>query len=165
MAPELDSVPDTRLHTWRSGWTARPVVEAMESHTEDREAPASLQSVIDGLNANVVVLDRDGTIELVNTGWVRFAAENGDPGGGHTGPGTNYFDSCAIDEIVDGDFAVRALEGISRVLRREIPAFSLEYPCHSPQHERWFVMLVAPAGADGALVTHVDVSEAPRAVV
>ena len=77
----------------------------MESHTEDREAPASLQSVIDGLNANVAVLDRDGTIELVNAGWVRFAAENGDPGGGHTGPGTNYFDSCAIDEIVDGDFA------------------------------------------------------------
>jgi two-component system CheB/CheR fusion protein len=134
----------------------------MESHPKDREAPAGLQSVIDGMEANVALLDREGTIELVNSGWVRFAAENGDPGGGHTGPGTNYFDSCAVDEIVDGDFARRALEGIGRVLRREIPAFALEYPCHSPQKERWFLMLVAPAGADGAIVTHVDVSGVPR---
>jgi two-component system CheB/CheR fusion protein len=139
-------------------------VEVMESHIEDGEAHPGLQSVIDGLNANVAVLDREGTIELVNTGWVRFAAENGDPGGGHTGPGTNYFDSCSLDEIVDGDFARCAVEGISRVLRREIPAFSLEYPCHSPEQERWFVMLVAPAGRDGALITHVDVSGAPRSV-
>jgi two-component system CheB/CheR fusion protein len=124
----------------------------------------SLQAVIDTLNANVAVLDHDGTITLVNTGWIRFATENGDPGGQRTGPGANYFDSCSVDEIVDGDFASRALDGIGRVLRREIPAFSLEYPCHSPEQERWFVMLVAPAGADGALVSHVDVSGAPRSV-
>lgn len=130
----------------------------MDSHTGDRESTASLQSVIDSLNGNVAVLDRNGTIEIVNTGWVQFASDNGDPGAAHSGPGVNYFDSCALDEIVDGDFAHRALEGISRVLRREIPAFSLEYPCHSPQQERWFVMLVAPTGADGAVVTHVDVS-------
>jgi two-component system, chemotaxis family, CheB/CheR fusion protein len=98
----------------------------------------------------------------VNTGWVRFADENGDPGGTHAGPGRNYFDSCALDGI-DGDFAHHALDGISRVLRRDLPAFSLEYPCHSPDQERWFVMLVAPAGADGAIVTHVDVSGAARA--
>lgn len=137
----------------------------MDSHNEVPADAVSLQELIDTLNANVAVLDRDGTIVQVNAGWMRFAAENGDPGAAHTGPGTNYFDSCSLDEIVDGDFARRALEGIARVLRREIPAFSLEYPCHSPQQERWFVMLVAPAGADGALVTHVDVSGGPRAVV
>ena len=134
----------------------------MESHTTDGGAPAGVQSVIDELNANVAILDGEGTILLVNTGWVRFAAENGDPGGEQTGPGANYFDSCALDEIADGDFARRAVEGIARVLRREIPAYSLEYPCHSPEQERWFVMLVAPTGADGAMVTHVDVTGAPR---
>lgn len=130
----------------------------MANSTEVPEDRARLQVVIDGLNANVAVLDRDGTISLVNTGWVRFADENGDPGGVHTGPGTNYFDACALDDVIDGDFASRALEGIRQVLGRGIPTFSLEYPCHSPQRERWFVMLVAPAGADGAMVTHIDVS-------
>lgn len=134
----------------------------MVSHTREGRAPAGVQSVIDELNANVAILDGEGTILLVNTGWVRFAAENGDPGGEQTGPGANYFDSCALDEIADGDFARRAVQGIARVLRREIPAYSLEYPCHSPEHERWFVMLVAPTGTDGAMVTHVDVTGAPR---
>jgi two-component system CheB/CheR fusion protein len=134
----------------------------MESHTTDPTGHAGVQSVIDELNANVAVLDSEGSILLVNTGWVRFAAENGDPSGEQTGPGTNYFDSCALDSIADGDFARRAVDGITRVLRRETPAYSLEYPCHSPEQERWFVMLVAPSGADGAMVTHVDVTGAPR---
>lgn len=126
----------------------------------DRDASARLQAVIDDLRASVAVVDRDGTIELVNTGWIRFAEENGAAGGARPGPGTNYFDSCGLDEIVDGDFARDAVQGIGRVLRREIPAFSLEYPCHSPEHERWFIMLVAPTLADGAVIVHVDVSAA-----
>jgi two-component system CheB/CheR fusion protein len=134
----------------------------VEGQDDVQADTVSLQAVIDTLNANVAVLDHDGTITLVNTGWIRFATENGDPGGQRTGPGANYFDSCSVDEIVDGDFASRALDGIGRVLRREIPAFSLEYPCHSPEQERWFVMLVAPTGPDGALVSHIEVSAVPR---
>jgi two-component system CheB/CheR fusion protein len=136
----------------------------VDTDGEVREETVNLQAVIDRLNANVAVLDHDGTIQMVNAGWTRFAAENGDPGALHTGPGANYFDSCSLDEVVDGDFARQALDGIGRVLRRELPAFSLEYPCHSPQQERWFVMLVAPTGTDGALVTHVDVSGVRRSV-
>ncbi len=117
-----------------------------------------LQAVINALNANVAVLDGDGTIMLVSSGWVQFADENGDPGGAHSGPGTNYLDSCELDAVVDGDFARRAYEGISGVLTRAIPTFSLEYPCHSPSHERWFVMLVAPVGKTGAMVTHIDLA-------
>lgn len=132
----------------------------MANEAADTGGSAHLQEVIDGLNASVALLDGDGTIEMVNTGWIRFAAENGGRVGADMWPGINYFDSCALDEIVDGDFARRAVAGIGRVLRREVPAFSLEYPCHSPQQERWFVMLVAPSGAEGALVTHVDVSAA-----
>ena len=135
----------------------------MESQAAEPEASAHLQEVIDGLNANVAVLGGEGTIEMVNTGWIRFAAENGGRVDAQTWIGVNYFDSCALDAIVDGDFAHSAVAGIGRVLRREIPAFSLEYPCHSPEQERWFVMLVAPTGADGAVVTHVDVSAAPPA--
>ena len=39
--------------------------------------------------------------------------------------------------------------------------FSLEYPCHSPQAQRWFLMTVTPFGADaerGAVITHLDIT-------
>lgn len=130
----------------------------MKAYTEDRLAWAELQSVIDSLNANVAVLDGDGTIMLVSSAWIRFADQNGDVGAAHSLPGMNYFDACSLDDVVDGNFARRAYEGIRAVLRRELPAFSMEYPCHSPWQERWFVMLVAPVGVTGAMVTHVDVS-------
>ncbi|MBC7711631.1 MAG: EAL domain-containing protein, partial [Rhizobacter sp.] len=44
--------------------------------------------------------------------------------------------------------------------------FSVEYPCHSPTEERWFLMLVTPIAdgrLSGAVVVHIDVSERKRA--
>ena len=130
----------------------------MEGNVQGGADRGRIQRVIDDLNGNVAVLDEEGTIELVNTSWVHFAIDNGDPDGSHTGPGTNYFDACHVDDIVDGDFADTAVAGIRGVLSRQIPVFSLEYPCHSPTEERWFVMLVAPVGSSRAVVTHIDVS-------
>jgi hypothetical protein len=37
----------------------------------------------------------------------------------------------------------------------------MEYPCHSPTEERWFVMQVSPlTGAQpGAVVSHVNITD------
>jgi two-component system CheB/CheR fusion protein len=50
--------------------------------------------------------------------------------------------------------------GVRGVLEGSLPAFSLNYPCHSPTEQRWFVMHVAPVlGHDyGAVISHVDIS-------
>lgn len=122
----------------------------------------ALQAMIDELSVSVAVLDATGLILAVNAAWVQFADENGDPTGAGTGAGTNYLSACNVNNAVDGDFARRAVAGISAVLRRETARFSLEYPCHSPSIERWFVLLAAPFGETGAVVTHVDVSDGHR---
>ncbi len=128
-------------------------------HHVTRPAPAaSLQDAIDGLAANVAVLDREGTIVAVNAAWVRFATENGDPVGLLTGPGRNYLDSIDSRAARDGAIARAAAEGVRSVLSGPSGSFSLEYPCHSPEREAWFVMLVAPFGPKGVVVAHVDVT-------
>jgi len=37
----------------------------------------------------------------------------------------------------------------------------MKYPCHSPEHERWFLMHAAPIEhlAGGIIVSHLDISE------
>jgi two-component system CheB/CheR fusion protein len=43
--------------------------------------------------------------------------------------------------------------------------FSIEYPCHSPDVRRWFLLLVAPlaeALGGGAVVMHLDITERRR---
>jgi diguanylate cyclase (GGDEF)-like protein/PAS domain S-box-containing protein len=66
----------------------------------------------------------------------------------------------------EGDaYAVAALEGIEAVLREERERFTLEYPCHGPDEERWFLLSATPFrnAGPGAVVSHLDVTERKRA--
>ena len=126
------------------------------------------QAVLDSLPEHVAVLDGNGVITMVNHAWRRFAAENGDPELKHSDVGSNYLGVCSgatvgepnRDTPPDEDFASRAVTGLRRVLSGELSEFSMKYPCHGPDQERWFVMHAAPIhhAAGGIIVSHVDIS-------
>jgi two-component system CheB/CheR fusion protein len=119
-----------------------------------------LQSIIDALPENVAVLEQDGLITMVNAAWRNFARANGDKELAHSGPGSNYFDACKLGDDGGDDYAHRALRGVKGVLEGSLPFFTLQYPCHSPTEQRWFVMNVAPVSGHefGAVVSHVNIS-------
>lgn len=119
-----------------------------------------LQSVIDALPEHIAVIDPTGRIVLVNAAWRRFAQANGDSDLARSGPGSNYLEVCEASSPEGGDYARRAVKGIRDVLGGVTPQFAMEYPCHSPDEERWFVMNVAPVqGPDyGAVISHVNVT-------
>lgn len=55
-----------------------------------------------------------------------------------------------------------AVEGILRVIRHQQEKFYLEYPCHSPDTQRWFMMRVAPVpGLDAEYfsIAHINITE------
>jgi PAS domain S-box-containing protein len=118
------------------------------------------QRSLQALQAHIAVVDRQGRIIFINKAWENFAASNG----GTTEPwlaiGTNYLDVCRKAAAAE-DHAAQALAGVEAVLAGTLPQFSLEYPCHSPGEQRWFLMTVAPLdqdGATGAVISHLDVS-------
>ena len=119
-----------------------------------------LQAIIDALPEHVAVVDPAGTITLVNAAWRRFARANGDKDLLHSGIGINYLDVCRAGSHEDGLIAAEAARGLRKVLEGTLPMFSLQYPCHSPTEQRWFVMNVAPVtGTEfGAVVSHVNIS-------
>ncbi len=120
-----------------------------------------LQSILDALPEHIAVLSPDATIVLVNRAWNRFAQANGDPELKHTGIGTNYLDCChTLPSWPDDQTTEAARMGIKKVLEGTLPFFSLQYPCHAPNEERWFVMSVAPMRAPygGAVVSHTNIS-------
>jgi len=114
-----------------------------------------LQQIIDALAEHIAVLDSQGVITMVNQAWRRFATDNGDETLAHTGPGINYLTVC------DTGVASEAQIGIREVLQRKRLHFSIEYPCHAPTQERWFVMHVSAIAGDnpGAVVSHVNITE------
>ncbi|MEO8482747.1 MAG: PAS domain-containing protein [Acidobacteriota bacterium] len=117
-------------------------------------------TVLNALPASLASLGPDGMILLVNDSWRRFATANALQGP-EFAVGLNYLDVCDRATGEWSDHAKDAADGIRSILRGEVQAFSLEYPCHSPATQRWFNLVVAPLSdglLSGALVMHVDIT-------
>lgn len=119
----------------------------------------------DALPSEVAVLDEDGTILETNGTWSAFASENGIA----IRPdmvGENYLD--VADDAPGDESATDAAAGIRAVLGGERDEFSFEYPCHSPDERRWFMMRVIAVHYDGrrcALVVHTDITDRREAEI
>jgi len=130
----------------------------------DASAPV-LQAVVDALPAHIALLNSEGVIVLVNAAWRRFAAAN-DLADARSCLGANYVSLCEQARGEGAEEARRVAVGIKSVLRGEAEQFDIEYPCHSPTEQRWFLLIVTrPEGASApyAVVTHVNVTARVRA--
>lgn len=118
------------------------------------------QSVLSSLNAHIAVLDQEGIIVAVNDAWRQFAVDNGDPSESAVGVGADYLGACRQAAAEGDEIAGQVLEGILAVKSGQQPRFSLEYPCHSPDQARWFLMSVTrlSGGSDGVVVSHEDIT-------
>jgi PAS domain S-box-containing protein len=116
-------------------------------------------ALMHSLTPNIALLDRTGTIVMVNEAWDRFARENGADVEDGIGLGANYLDVCRRS-AQDCEYASLALAGLRAVLAGLQDEFTLEYPCHSPQLQRWFRLSASPwLEEGGAVVSHTDVTE------
>ena len=142
----------------------RDITQRKNDEAELQRALGLVRSVGDSVLNHMAVLDRDGTIVMVNAAWERFAAANSaEPGRAvpRTGVGTSYLDVCRSAEGPDSDEAAASAEGIAAVLAGRLDVFSLEYPCHCEEAQRWFLMSVSPllGSAGGAVVVHADITQ------
>ncbi|MFZ3128921.1 MAG: diguanylate cyclase [Rhodoferax sp.] len=142
------------------------VVMARE-RTEDalHESNVFVQAIVDSIPSQIVVIDKTGVITAVNATWRRFAVDNApNPGtpAVNTGTGANYLEQCRpatpTPQPVTGPLS--PYEGIKAVLDGRLPTFSLEYDCHSPTEQRWYMMTVTPFGdrRKGAVIVHNDIT-------
>ncbi|MBS1812340.1 MAG: response regulator [Acidobacteria bacterium] len=120
------------------------------------------QAILDSLPEHIAVLDKTGKIMAINKAWQDFALANGiGPEELHGTIGTNYLDVC---EAATGDCSEEAAivcDGIRSVLKGIVDHFRLEYPCHSPTEQRWFLLQVTPLVhiGGGVVVSHLNITE------
>ena len=143
-------------------------IRARETLLKDSEA--FRRAILDSVSAEIAVLDRSGVIVAVNEPWRRFALENSTGGGkpsSHTDVGANYFAVCdaGTGHTLDDADASKAGKGIRAVLDGSVPGFTMEYPCHSTDQQRWFSMSVTPlrSNSGGVVVAHANITERKQA--
>ena len=117
---------------------------------------------LDALPMHVSVLNEAGTIVQTNQAWREFGRRNDI----RTSPdsiGTNYLEVCAQSAT---ETATETRRGLEALLAGRRETFRLEYPCHSPVEQRWFLLEAVPVTIEGrrhAVVAHSNVTEYTRA--
>ncbi len=141
-------------------------VELNEVNKNLRESELFNRSVIDSLSAHIAVLDKDGKIILVNDAWEKFAEANASLNQlSKMSIGQDYFSVCKQnDENGNGNLQEIA-DNLRAILQGENHNFTIEYPCHSPSEERWFLMQVnALQGSNGGVVvSHYNITDRVKA--
>jgi DNA-binding CsgD family transcriptional regulator len=120
--------------------------------------PQSLyRNIIDSLSAQIAILNDSGVIIATNKSWQEFGeANNLQPP--VDSKGQNYLEVC--DRSGDEAGELTAI-GIRKVLSGKLQAFNMQYPCHSPTEERWFVVRVVKLKATGVpqvVVSHENIT-------
>ena len=117
-------------------------------------------ATLDALSEHVAVLDEAGTLLAVNRAWREFAGAN-TPSPAGLSEGANYFAACAGAIGEGADYAARFAAGLRAVFEGNSDEFTLEYPCHSPTEQRWFIARAKRFEFEGrvrAVVTHANIT-------
>ncbi len=140
------------------------IIERREIEKALRINESLKNSILSSLSEHLVVLNKKGEIIAVNDAWTSFAAENcndKNDAAAKTGLGVNYLAVCRNSAERQSPEADKVLAGIEGVLDGSLDTFSLEYPCHSPREQRWYLMTVSPMKGEGggAVITHKNITE------
>ena len=140
----------------------RDITENKKNELAIRDSESFVRTILDSLPAHISVLDKTGVIVAVNLAWQNFARDNcAIEQIAATGIGQNYLKVCEMSAVFE-ETTKDVVENLRAVLDGELQEFSVEYPCHSPHEERWFI-LQASAMQDGAVISHIDISARKRA--
>ena len=143
---------------------ARVFLYAVERHQHQeflRESEQFLRSGLDALSAHIAIIAPSGRILSVNRAWQAFAQANGVDQEKRF-IGVNYLEVCDRASGNDAKPAAAFAAGIRAVIEGADEIFEMEYPCHSPDQQRWFHGRVTPFQGDRlrrVIVAHEDVTK------
>jgi len=125
------------------------------------ESKLFAQGTLDALSAHIAILDASGQIVAVNHAWREFAIAN------HPSPqsvceGANYLAICDAAHGLNSGEAASMAQGLRAIISGAQNDYALEYPCHAPNEERWFIARATKFKEQGPLqivIAHENITE------
>jgi len=140
-------------------------VQRQQADEKVRRSEEFLQSVQNALSASIAILDEKGTIVQVNSAWRKFGEQNGLTSPRH-GLDLNYLEIC---DSATGPFTEEAstvASAIRDVIAGRKREAQIEYPGHSPEEQRWFILRITKF-EDGdhiwVVLAHENITERKQA--
>ncbi len=126
-----------------------------------KESEQFAKATINGLSANIAIINQDGEIIAVNEAWRKFANDN-QPIQSNVNEGANYLAVCDNVIGVDREIASQVAKNIRNILDGKSEKFELEYQCHAPFEQRWFIAHITKFPGHGkpmAIVAHENITK------
>jgi diguanylate cyclase (GGDEF)-like protein/PAS domain S-box-containing protein len=120
-----------------------------------------LSLVLDSITEHIAVIDDQGEIQYVNNSWSIFGSNN-ECAISYDWSGVNYIEECDRASLRGDEYGTKAGSGIRSVIDQNVSNFYFEYPCHSLNEKRWFMMRITPFQVDEKkyfVISHQDVTE------
>jgi PAS domain S-box-containing protein len=120
-----------------------------------------LNLVLDSITEHIAVIDDQGEIQYVNNSWSIFGSNN-ECAISNDWSGVNYIEECDRASLRGDEYGTKAGSGIRSVIDQNVSNFYFEYPCHSLNEKRWFMMRITPFQVDEKkyfVISHQDVTE------
>ena len=134
-----------------------------------------LASAMDAFPDHLALLNADGIIRWTNRAWREFGLENG-ASADENCIGVSYLAVCGADDTDTNDRGSASVEPVperggmdpwmlsqlAEVIRGNRMRFEAEYPCHSPEADRWFTVRaerIDKLDRRMTLVSHHDITK------
>jgi PAS domain S-box-containing protein len=141
--------------------TTQDVTEQHHAAEDLTRARDFFQATLDSLPSEIVVLDEQGDVIMCNRAWSAFAMANGAGAGAEIG--VNYLTAC---DATDEEPAARTAAALREIIAGTSHEFTIEYPCHGPQIERWFALRATRYDGSGparVVVAHEEITASREA--
>lgn len=158
---QCETFYDANGNPVKSIGTTQDITDKILANEKLLESETLAKGILDALTSNIAVVDANGNILITNYAWNKFAIENGGNDLKKTSTGSNYFETCFKAYSAGDQTAGLALQGMKDVLEKRKETFTLEYPCHAPNKQRWFLLSVTNYNPETSkiVVRHVDITE------
>ena len=140
---------------------SQDITERKKIEEQLKKSETFNRSVLNSLSSHIAVINADGNIIAVNEAWKQFDMENDSINLHDTGVGSNYYEVCKRSGAAGLHEALEVLQGMKDVMDEKVSFFQTEYPCDSPDEQRWFNLRVMKFESDDAMivVSHQDITE------
>ncbi len=146
-------------------WYFRDVTDRKRAEKAIQKSERFARSTLDGLAAHLAIVDQRGECLAVNRAWRDFARDNSD-GATEVCEGANYLSACDNAVGDERGQATAFAAGLRAVLQGDTDKFEIEYACHAPDQQRWFMSRVTRFPGDGApraIIAHEDITQRVQA--